>query len=51
MGLVTEHPVMVRFSSVILPKSSFIYELEQELGQEIREKFGLNYQSIWNKYV
>lgn len=51
IGLVTEHPVMVRLQLGYFAQELIIYELEQELGREISEKFGSNYQSIWNKYV
>lgn len=50
MGLVTEHPVMLRLLLGYFAQELIMYELEQDLGAEIRSRYGPRYEQIWNKY-
>ncbi|WP_211747249.1 TrmB family transcriptional regulator [Paenibacillus sp. Marseille-Q4541] len=51
LGLVTEHPVMIRLLLGYFAQELIIYELEQDLGQEIGVRYGPHYEHVWNKYV
>lgn len=50
IGLVTEHPVMVRLLLGYFAQELIMYELEQDLGPEIQSRYGPHYEQIWNKY-
>lgn len=51
MGLVTEHPVMIRLLLGYFAQELIMYELEQDLGQEILKRYGPRYEQIWSKYI
>lgn len=51
IGFVTEHPVMIRLLLRYFAQELIMYELEQDFGHEIRTRYGLRYEQIWNKYM
>lgn len=50
-GLVTEHPVMVELLLDHFTQEMVLYELEQDIGEELTERYGPRYERIYSKYV
>ncbi|MDR0269222.1 helix-turn-helix domain-containing protein [Paenibacillus sp.] len=50
-GLVTEHPVMVELLLQHFTQEMVLYELEQDIGEELSERYGPRYEQIYRKYV
>ena len=50
-GLVTEHPVMVELLLHHFTQEMVLYELEQDIGGELSERYGPRYERIYSKYI
>lgn len=50
-GLVTEHPVMVELLLHHFTQEMVLFELEQDIGEELTERYGPRYERIYRKYV
>lgn len=50
-GLVTEHPVMVELLLHHFTQEMVLFELEQDIGTELAERYGPRYERIYRKYV
>lgn len=50
-GLVTEHPVMVELLLHHFTQEMVLFELEQDIGEELAERYGPRYEQIYRKYV
>ncbi|MGN7169579.1 TrmB family transcriptional regulator [Paenibacillus cellulositrophicus] len=50
-ALVTEHPVMVELLLHHFTQEMVLYEVEQDLGGELAERYGPAYERIYRKYV
>ncbi|MCJ8011869.1 helix-turn-helix domain-containing protein [Paenibacillus sp. KQZ6P-2] len=50
-GLVTEHPMMVELLLHHFTQEMVLFELEQDIGEELTERYGHRYEQIYRKYV
>jgi len=49
-ALVTEHPALLELLLNHFAQELVLFEVEQELGPELRERFGTNFEGIYRKY-
>ena len=50
-AMVTEHPAMVRMLLDYFSHEMVLFEIEQDLGEKLIERYGPRYESIVHKYV
>ncbi|ASA25465.1 TrmB family transcriptional regulator [Paenibacillus donghaensis] len=50
-AVVTEHPVLVELLLNHFTQEMVLFELEQDMGAELEERYGDRYSRIYNKYV
>ncbi|WDH83083.1 TrmB family transcriptional regulator [Paenibacillus urinalis] len=50
-ALVTEHPLMVKLLLEYFAQELILYELEEDMGEELERRYGRRFEHMMNKYV